>query len=55
MKILAAIKFSDEKSPLVETSINFACHTRSSLEFLHVVDETPLKHTWISELAESMT
>ncbi|WP_456475423.1 universal stress protein [Candidatus Pyrohabitans sp.] len=55
MKILAAIKFSDEKSPLVETSINFACHTRSSLEFLHVVDETPLKHTWISELPESMT
>jgi nucleotide-binding universal stress UspA family protein len=54
MKILAAVKFSDEKNPVVETSVNFACHTKSSLRFLHVVDRTPLKRSFVREMPESM-
>ncbi len=54
MKILAALKFSDEKNPVVETSINFACHTKAQLRFLHVVDRTPLKRSFVREMPESM-
>jgi nucleotide-binding universal stress UspA family protein len=54
MKLLVALKFSDERNPMVETCINFACHTKASINFLHVVDRTPLKRSFVREMPESM-
>ncbi len=54
MKILAAVKFSDDENPVVETSINFACHIKAQLRFLHVVDKTPIRRSFVREIPESM-
>ncbi|NOZ58562.1 MAG: universal stress protein [Euryarchaeota archaeon] len=54
MKILAAVKFSDDRNPVVETGVNFACHVGASLHFLHVVDRTPLRRSFVREMPESM-
>ncbi len=54
MKILAAVKFSEDRNPVVETSVNFACHIGASLHFLHVVDRTPLRRSFVREMPESM-
>jgi len=48
MKILIPVKVAEE-NPVITTGLNFACHTNSTLTFLHIVDTTPIKRSFLSE------
>ena len=52
MKIIVPLKLA-HRNPVIPTSLHFACHTSSDLVFLHIVDTTPIKRSFLTE-PESM-
>ncbi len=52
MKILVPLKLA-HRNPVIQTSLHFACHTASDLVFLHIIDTTPIKRSFLTE-PESM-
>ncbi len=53
MKLLVALKLSGDESNLVETALAFCRHTGGEILFMHVVDRSPLKRSFV-RVPESM-
>jgi len=47
MKLLVALKLSGDEDNLVETALAFGEHTGGELLFMHVVDRSPLKRSFV--------
>jgi len=53
MRILAPIK-QRKKNRTIASTVNFALHTQSKVTFLHVIDTTPIKWSFLSQPPKSM-
>ncbi len=53
MRVLVALKLSGDEEELIETALAFGEHTGAEILFMHVVDRSPLKRSFV-RVPESM-